>query len=538
EGKLRQTVQRAHEVGAVMSDEVITRAEELDRKFGEITSRISTLGKTIVVNLAGAIDDVLTINVDDIFGSAERAIAMMGQANYDAMKAGTDMAEDQVAAAEELFETYDALFRAIGAATGPDGIRLMDVADIDQAHDLAAILQEIDEEMAAFQNGATSAGTFEDAVSDLIGEAQDLIGELNTVDQARFGNVISAIGGIAQALATAATKATALRDELPAGGESVLHTGPTSRRGHREGSPPRSSPRPKARPATTIDMVYGSGVSSGGSSGGGGRGAAKASEYKAEADALREKTVALEAEAAALAAVALGGKKYADAVDFARKKAELLVAAQQDGREITPELSAEIDQLAEAYTRAGLEAEQAADRLAEMEERSEQAADRMTDLFAGILSGAKSGKEAVADLLLEFARMQMHKGFLSLFSSTGGGNFLTDLLGFRAQGGPVSAGMPYMVNENTPRSEVFVPSRSGGVLNVPQAQAALRQSVGQTGSETRVVVELSPELIGQVVNQAVHRANSVAVSLVTTSARAQQRQFGRSASAFDERGTS
>jgi len=46
--------------------------------------------------------------------------------------------------------------------------------------------------------------------------------------------------------------------------------------------------------------------------------------------------------------------------------------------------------------------------------------------------------------------------------------------GARARGGPVRTGLPYLVNENTPRSEWFVPSQSGGILNVGQAQSALR----------------------------------------------------------------
>ncbi|WPZ28200.1 phage tail tape measure protein [Sulfitobacter sp. OXR-159] len=46
--------------------------------------------------------------------------------------------------------------------------------------------------------------------------------------------------------------------------------------------------------------------------------------------------------------------------------------------------------------------------------------------------------------------------------------------GARALGGPVRTGLPYLVNENTPRSEWFVPSQSGGILNVSQAQSALR----------------------------------------------------------------
>ena len=46
--------------------------------------------------------------------------------------------------------------------------------------------------------------------------------------------------------------------------------------------------------------------------------------------------------------------------------------------------------------------------------------------------------------------------------------------GARAGGGPVRTGLPYLVNENTPRSEWFVPGPSGGILNVSQAQSAFR----------------------------------------------------------------
>lgn len=50
--------------------------------------------------------------------------------------------------------------------------------------------------------------------------------------------------------------------------------------------------------------------------------------------------------------------------------------------------------------------------------------------------------------------------------------------GARAFGGSVRAGLPYRVNEHTPKSEWFVPSASGGVLNVGQAQAAFMSHFG------------------------------------------------------------
>lgn len=66
--------------------------------------------------------------------------------------------------------------------------------------------------------------------------------------------------------------------------------------------------------------------------------------------------------------------------------------------------------------------------------------------------------------------------------------------GARAFGGSVRAGLPYRVNEHTPRSEWFVPSVSGGILNVGQAQAAFmaylqpaaRQASGASRGAQRV----------------------------------------------------
>ena len=51
----------------------------------------------------------------------------------------------------------------------------------------------------------------------------------------------------------------------------------------------------------------------------------------------------------------------------------------------------------------------------------------------------------------------------------------------RAFGGPVRAGLPYLVNETTPRSEWFVPSASGGILNLAQAQKAFRSHLSAMG---------------------------------------------------------
>ncbi|WP_136057741.1 hypothetical protein [Candidatus Halocynthiibacter alkanivorans] len=79
------------------------------------------------------------------------------------------------------------------------------------------------------------------------------------------------------------------------------------------------------------------------------------------------------------------------------------------------------------------------------------------------------------DLAKQFARAALEAALFGSgpFSSGagGGGGLLAGIVGAvfgkRANGGPVRAGESYLVNENTPNSEVFVPSTSGAILNVP-----------------------------------------------------------------------
>ncbi len=56
---IRKLIGEAHEFGAVMSDEVIARADELDRKFNAIGTTISTWTKQSILGLVGAADDLL-----------------------------------------------------------------------------------------------------------------------------------------------------------------------------------------------------------------------------------------------------------------------------------------------------------------------------------------------------------------------------------------------------------------------------------------------------------------------------------------------
>lgn len=96
----------------------------------------------------------------------------------------------------------------------------------------------------------------------------------------------------------------------------------------------------------------------------------------------------------------------------------------------------------------------------------------MTSGFMSIIDGTKSAKDAFRDMarsiiakLYEVLVVQRLVG--SFDSATGSGTGLVGMImgafgGFRANGGPVSGGTPYVVGERGP--ELFVPSRSGTIV--------------------------------------------------------------------------
>lgn len=56
---IRDTIKAAHDLGIVMDDDVIKKADELDRKFNEITTTVGMGLKTAIVEAAGALQDFI-----------------------------------------------------------------------------------------------------------------------------------------------------------------------------------------------------------------------------------------------------------------------------------------------------------------------------------------------------------------------------------------------------------------------------------------------------------------------------------------------
>ena len=101
-----------------------------------------------------------------------------------------------------------------------------------------------------------------------------------------------------------------------------------------------------------------------------------------------------------------------------------------------------------------------------------QIGNQVTNLFVGLLDGTKELEDELSNLLGQIGRLLIQFGLSTLGGNDGRGlfSFLSGNL-FRAEGGPVNAGRPYIVGEKGP--ELMVPSSSGSVVDTQTTAAAL-----------------------------------------------------------------
>ncbi len=495
--KLRDTIARGHEIGAVMDEEMIAKAAELDRKWAEITTRVGSFARGLVVGVVDAITETDT-RMAQLFGNIEAAKSKLGSesvAILDADPAALRRSEDAV---QTVIDAYAELDRIWAGLTGPAGFRLMDVADLDVAHELAALLEELDGKMRAFDQGEMSAADFEAGMTSVIEEADALMGSLDSIDAARFEGVIGALGQMAAALQSVRAKAVDAVMELP-GSVQDMSTGPTSRPRVRRVNAPVPAAfynRPRAAP-TDPDF----GVPAIDTASGGGSGQTWADTVKA----LAQEIAGLQIETDVFAEVAAKGTDLGDALAYAQKRSELLIEAQRMGQAITPALTSQIDDLARAYVDAATSAEQAKDRIDDIQASAKTGASAVADIFMAMGQGADEAKAAVGRLIARLAEVSIANTIENFAMSGAKGSGWISVLGGllsgkRASGGGVAAGSAYLVNENTPNSEVFVPSQSGAILNVPQAQAALKGAASGAGGQVVIAMRVADGVIAEVVD--------------------------------------
>lgn len=121
-------------------------------------------------------------------------------------------------------------------------------------------------------------------------------------------------------------------------------------------------------------------------------------------------------------------------------------------------------------------------------------AESALDGLMSIASGAETAEDAIKSMALQLAQAAAQAALFGsgplagAFGGQQGGGLIGSLFGgFRADGGPVSAGKTYMVGERGP--ELFKPSTSGSIIP-NHALGSVPQPAGATASGTvRIVIE-------------------------------------------------
>ncbi len=202
---VRKLIQEANDLGAVMSDEVIARADELDRKFTAIGSTVSTWTKQSILGLVGAMDDVLdsfnkleeqsTRNVQSRLSNIYSQLEAEKQHLTDLQQVATGTPADEMNIRQSQQEIQRLTDEAIGLRDILDRRNGYNEGFIyrtgEEAKDATPSLENL---YGALNSTGTSAGngakglqTFADAVRALKKEVPDLANSLATLDaQARI----------------------------------------------------------------------------------------------------------------------------------------------------------------------------------------------------------------------------------------------------------------------------------------------------------------------------------------------------------------
>lgn len=441
EAGLRQTITRAHELGAVIDSDMIAKATELDKKFGEVETRLASIWRTGVVEASyffNLIDrDSPKLKFDPI--DTER---LLGKGTSDNLADLPEVPQGALEQIESLKIEYADLALEASSLVLPlsDASSAMrGLGNEAAAQALTALATRISDAASEFENGTISGEKYAEKLKDVVLEAQDTLTAMSELDQARLAGVIGQVSsllewinllpGAAATARNAVNELTAMDFGTPlAAGGDLLPPKPASPLA------PQTSDRPKRAPNNPDFGIPDTPKPAGG---GGGGGAARGDEFAKALLSIQAETAALEREAVVFAATAAAGREFGDAVEFEKTKSDLLNEAIKSGKQITPELEADIDRLAQAYVTAGMNAEKAAEKLNRIQEAGEKGAQTLTDLFLGVATGATSAGEALKGLLLEILKAQLQKGLTGIFSGAGSGGFVSilgGLLGFASGG--------------------------------------------------------------------------------------------------------
>ena len=409
---------------------------------------------------------------------------------------------------DEIVISPDLLSQISAAQSGLEAAR--DAGDFSAMADQLGLIREL-----LVEAGATVSQDVLDGVTNAEAQAREMAARLEEGQEAAEGIASADIaGGISPAVDEARKLAENFGIALSLARQLVANAAAANSAGMGRGGDPRQyggSAADIQKNDIGAQLAYQPGGSAGvplpkvnGAKGGGSRGRKSGGRDQEPLFSIAEN----ELEKLKLSIDMLGKSKGEVAELTFRHK--MLEEAKRRGLTVTEELTAEIDAEAAKVGQLAEEYDLARDKIAAMEKIQGSFKDSVIDAAMGGVDAMDAFRKSIKRAAYEY--LLFGEGLFAGGGKKAGGfggllgGVLGALSGKRAGGGSVAAGSAYLVNENTPNSEVFVPSRSGGILNVPQAQAALRSSEGGVEivirNEPGTVVEIARNEAGAAIRQA------------------------------------
>lgn len=381
------------------AEEVARKLEDPSALMLEILGRLELMDKAAQIRIA-----------DELFGGTggERFVELLDQGvdriretKDEAGRLGIVMSDELIAKADQLNREFNTVASTVGVALKSAIISA------------AASLSDFIDGFRAFENQRSTTLQMRQTEimrerADLHAEAQSLRSSDGLTDNARS----LGFGPDSAVTQNQIAELQSRIDDLTAEEDRII--GILSSRPENTWTPKKDTWTP---PPTTTNTDTGKKTKSRGG----------ADEFKRAVEQTEKQIAANQAEAASLEQLAQAGNLYGGSLEYARKRAELLVAAQQAGVDLTPEMISGIEQLAQAYVESGEAASEAARRMKDVETATARGKDALGGVFDAIVEGGGRAKEAIAGLLMEIAKAQFKKSMFGMIESAGGGGFLAGL---------------------------------------------------------------------------------------------------------------
>lgn len=215
---LSDTIAEARNLGVVLDQEAIAKADALDRKFNAITASLSGLGKTFAVALAenfGLIDDI-----DNMMGGENSAKGQLGEELRQTLAENGVLLEKAKEDANEVRYIYQDLQRDVLATTRAIGDEIPNIlgSGADNAEVLAIELADVTSQMdlliSEVVQGKRPASDLNTEMAGLIERAKAALAEASKIDGINLQNAIGQVDGLSGALSRALSWAAGVVDKM------------------------------------------------------------------------------------------------------------------------------------------------------------------------------------------------------------------------------------------------------------------------------------------------------------------------------------